>query len=188
MKKAVVIVLMSICPLFVIGQVVGIKTNVLYDATSTFNLGLEIGMGKKTSLDISGNYNPWKFSNNRQIKHWLIQPELRWWLCEKFNGHFFGIHGHYAEYNAQGIKLPFGLYKGLRDNRYDGNLYGGGISYGYQWILGNHWGIEASIGVGYAHLKYDRYERGECTKKLETKHKNYVGPTKVALSFIYLIK
>ena len=34
-----------------------IKTNALYWATSTPNLGFEVGLAKKLTLDISGNYN-----------------------------------------------------------------------------------------------------------------------------------
>ena len=60
-----------------------IKTNALYWATSTPNLGFEVGLAKKITLDVSGNYNPWKFGDDRQIKHWLVQPELRYWLCER---------------------------------------------------------------------------------------------------------
>ena len=78
-----------------------VKTNALYWATSTPNLGFEVGLAKKLTLDISGNYNPWKFGDDRQIKHWLVQPELRYWLCERFNGSFFGLHGHYGEMNVQ---------------------------------------------------------------------------------------
>lgn len=169
-------------------QVIGVKSNVLYDITTSLNIGAEVAFSKKITLDVSGNYNPWEFANNKQFKHWMIQPELRWWFCERFNGHFLGIHGHYAEYNAGGIKLPFGMYKGLRNARYQGNLYGGGITYGYQWILSNHWGLEACIGIGYAHVKYDKYPRCNCGSKLASGSKNYFGPTKIALSFIYLIK
>ena len=61
-------------------QKVGIKTNLLYDATTTMNLGIEFGLAPKWTLDISGNYNPWTFSENRKMKHWLIQPEARYWL------------------------------------------------------------------------------------------------------------
>ena len=55
-----------------------IKTNALYWATTTANLGFEVGLSKKLTLDVSGNYNPWKFSDHKQIKHWLVQPELRY--------------------------------------------------------------------------------------------------------------
>ena len=47
-----------------------IKTNALYWATTTANLGFEVGLSKKLTLDVSGNYNPWKFSDHKQIKHW----------------------------------------------------------------------------------------------------------------------
>ena len=57
----------------------GIKTNLLYDATTTFNLGLEFRTGAKTSFDIPVSYNPWTFSDNKKWKHILIQPEFRRW-------------------------------------------------------------------------------------------------------------
>ena len=40
-----------------------IKTNALYWVTTTPNLGFEVGLSKKITLDISGNYNPIKFSD-----------------------------------------------------------------------------------------------------------------------------
>lgn len=39
-------------------QHVALKNNLLYDATTTPNLALEIGLGKKTTLDLYGGYNP----------------------------------------------------------------------------------------------------------------------------------
>ena len=53
-------------------QKVAVKTNLLYDATTTMNLGLEIGLGKKWSLDLSGNYNPWKFDDETRLRHWGV--------------------------------------------------------------------------------------------------------------------
>ena len=160
-----------------------IKTNALYWATTTANLGFEVGLSKKLTLDVSGNYNPWEFSNNKQIKHWLVQPELRYWLCERFYGHFFGLHAHYAEANVSNLNIF-----GLGDYRYQGNIYGAGISYGYQWILNKRWSMEATVSVGYARLNFDKYNCGTCGSKIGKEHKNYFGPTKIALSIIYVIK
>lgn len=160
-----------------------IKTNALYWATTTPNLGIEIGLAKKLTLDLSGSYNPWEFGDNKQLKHWLIQPELRFWPCERFNGHFFGIHGHYAEVNVSNLDRF-----GMGDYRYQGQVYGGGISYGYQWMISNRWSMEGEIGVGYARLKYDKYNCGACGSKVGSNTKDYLGPTKVALNFIYFIK
>ena len=149
-----------------------IKTNALYWATTTANLGFEVGLSKKLTLDVSGNYNPW-----------LVQPELRYWLCERFYGHFFGLHAHYAEANVSNLNIF-----GLGDYRYQGNIYGAGISYGYQWILNKRWSMEATVGVGYARLNFDKYNCGTCGSKIGKEHKNYFGPTKIALSIIYVIK
>ncbi len=161
----------------------GIKSNTLYWATATPNLGLEFGLGAKTTLEVSGNYNPFTFNDGRKWKHWLVQPELRFWTCEKFNGHFFGVHGFYGEFNAANLKIL-----NMENYRKEGDLWGAGISYGYQWIIGKRWNLEATIGVGYAHLSYDTYECGHCGDFVGHKVKNYVGPTKIGLSFIYFIR
>ena len=113
-----------ICMLFMLAgmhlsaQKVALKTNLLYDATATVNLGTEIGLAPQWSLDLSANYNGWTFSDNKKWKHWLAQPEARYWFCERFNGHFLGLHLMGGQYNWGGIKMPFGLWKNLENYRY----------------------------------------------------------------------
>lgn len=160
-----------------------VKTNALYWATTTPNLGMEFALSRKHTLDISGNWNPFTFSNHKKLKHWGVQPEFRYWTCERFNGHFFGLHAHYADFNVGGIKQL-----GLKNKRYQGELYGGGVSYGYQWILSNRFNLEATVGVGYARINYDKYKCGKCGEKIKDGNKNYFGPTKVGLTLIYVIK
>lgn len=162
----------------------GIKTNLLYDATTTFNLGVEFRTGGKTSLDIPVNYNPWTFGENRKWRHILVQPELRLWTKETFRGHFFGLHGHYAFYNVGNLpKPPFSQY--MKDHRYEGWLAGAGISYGYRWNFSHRWAMEATVGVGYAYLSYDKFDCGKCGEELGSYVNHYFGPTKVGLSLIY---
>lgn len=199
MRKSLFFIAMGIALLFstsIYGQKVAVKTNLLYDATSTLNLGFEFGLSKKWTLDVSGNYNPWEFGENRKMKHWLVQPEMRYWLCEKFNGHFFGLHAHGGQYNWGGM-LPWGFRNGkmfgienrnIQEHRYEGWLVGAGLSYGYQWILGKRWSLEASLGIGYAYLDYTKYKCEKCGEKIGDGHKNYFGPTKAAVSIIYIIK
>lgn len=158
-------------------QEVALKTNIAYWATATPNLGIEIGISPKMSLNLTGNYNPFKFKADKKIAHWLIQPEWRFWTCERFQGHFFGIHGHYARYNG-----------GIKKYRYDGWMTGGGISYGYQWIIGRRWNLETEIGVGYVYLDYDKYVRSKCGKFISSRQRHYVGPTKLSISFMYFLK
>lgn len=73
-------------------QRLAVKSNLLYDATTTVNLALEAGFSARWSVDLSGNLNPWTFSGNRKVKHWLVQPEIRRWNCEAFNRGFWGVH------------------------------------------------------------------------------------------------
>ena len=164
-----------------------LKNNVVYDALATPNLGIELGLGRATPLDISGNYNPFEKSSGKMFKHWLIQPEFRYWLCERFNGHFFGVHGLGGEYNIAKVKLPFGLAKDGKDYRYDGSYVGGGVSYGYQWMLARKWSLEATVGVGYVRFNYDKYPCYDCGQRLESGNKNYFGPTKVGINLIFVI-
>lgn len=158
-----------------------IKTNLLYDAMATLNWGIELKLGESSTLDISGNYNSWAYSDNRKMKHWLIQPEFRFWNCTSFNGGFWGIHVHYAQYNWGGI-IPVSKY------RYEGWLAGGGISYGYHWIIGKRWGLEAEIGAGYTYLKYDKFRCNHCGEKMNSANKHYFGPTRAAINLIFLVK
>ena len=76
MRKALMLVLVTICfgCYGAYAQKAAVKTNLLYDATSTLNLGVEFGLARRWTLDVSGNYNPWTFSENRKMKHWLVQP------------------------------------------------------------------------------------------------------------------
>ena len=133
MNKLLLIFLTSLCVgMGVKAQVVAVKSNVLYDATATANLGVEGAFNKHWSLDISGNYNGWDIVSDKSWKHWMIQPEGRYWLHEKFNGHFFGVHGIYMDYDISNSNFLSVMKK---DYAYDGNGYGGGVSYGYQFFL-----------------------------------------------------
>lgn len=171
---------------------VGIKTNLLYGGyTFTPNLGVEIGMGKRTTLDISGSYNWFNLdgtkNNNKKLVHWMVQPEFRYFLCEKFNGHFFGVHALYSQYNIGGHNLPMLFGKRSADFRHQGWAAGAGLSYGYQLMLGRSWNLEFNIGVGYAQLKYDKYNCPKCGDKVGTETKHYFGPTKAGVSLIWVI-
>ena len=61
------------------GQYVSLKSNLLYLGTSTSNMGFEFRLGRKMSLDLWGAYNAWEFKNDMSLKHYLVQPELRYW-------------------------------------------------------------------------------------------------------------
>lgn len=188
MNKFPLLILLVIFPILIYGQTFGVKTNTFYWATTTPNLGIEVSLSKKTSFDLTVGYNPWIFKGEKKLKHVGVMPEFRYWTCEKFNGHFIGVHGHYAFYNAGGVKFPLGIAKPLRYYRFQGHLYGGGFTYGYQWMIGKRWNLEASVGVGYTRFSCDKYVCYNCGTWEGKAKKDYVGPTKATLSIIYIIK
>lgn len=161
-----------------------IKSNLLHDVTLSPNLGVEFKLSKRYTLDLPVTYNPFSFADNRKWKHILVQPEVRYWLCESFAGHFFGLHGHYADYNVGNI----GPLSATKKHRYRGWLAGGGISWGHQRVLSSRWSLETTIGVGYAYLDYSENEYQKCGLKIKDDHKHYIGITKLGVSLIYIIK
>lgn len=179
-------------------QEMAVKTNLLYDATTTPNLGIEAGVGKKHTLQLFYGLNPWKFDSQshgqRYVNHWLLMPEYRWWPCTKFNGHFFGVHLMGGQFNAASVDIPLpgfffsgdNIRSGVKDTRYEGSFAGGGVTYGYQWILNRHWNLEAEIGVGYNRIWYDRYPCYKCGAKIASGKSNYAGVTKAGISLLYI--
>lgn len=174
-------------------QKVGLKADLLYGAsTFTPNLGVEVGLGRRTTLDLWGGYNPWNLKgsvgNNKKLVHWLLRPEFRYWLCEKFNGHFLGIHALGSQFNISGHNLPLLFGKGSKQYRYQGWAVGSGLSYGYQLLLSTRWSAEFSVGMGYAYLSYDKYPCHKCGTRLESGSKHYFGVTRASVNLIYIIK
>ena len=192
MKHRKTIVLINFLLLLSMGafaQNVGIKTNLISDAVTTPNLGVELRMAPRWTFDVSGQLNMWNI-HGRRWRHWMAQPEARVWICEAFQGSFFGIHAIGGQYNIgnidTNIKFLGSDFSKLKDHRYEGWGVGGGIAYGYAWILGKHWNLEAEIGVGYIYTWFDRYPCGVCGTRQGSGHHNYFGPTKLSLAIEYL--
>ena len=105
---------------YVNAQQTALKTNVLFWGTTSPNVGVEVGITRQVTLDIWGAYNAWKFKNDMKLNLYLIQPEARYWFCQKFEGHFVGIHGHYGHFNIG--QIPF--ISALNNYVLRGDLYG----------------------------------------------------------------
>ena len=168
-------------------QNLGIKTNILSDATATVNLGVEAAVAPKWTLDLSGSYNPWDFPGYRKQKQWMVQPEARYWFCEAFNGHFVAAHLLGGEFNMANPYFPFNMFEALKDYRYQGWMYGVGVGYGYQWILSPRWSIEAEIGAGYIGSKYEQYECERCGELIDEGFSNRFSLTKLSVSLIFML-
>ena len=167
-----------------------VKTNLLYGiSTLSPNLALEGGLGKRTTLELSIGTNTWNYrgteEGNKKFMHTLVRPEIRYWTCERFNGHFFGLHAFYAQYNIGTYDVPL-LFE--KEYRYYGNAVGAGITYGYHLMLAKRWGVEFNIGAGIAFMNYKKYACTTCIPDYEKVKKTYIGPTRAGITMVFLIK
>ncbi len=171
-------------------QEIALKTNLFNDVLLSPNLGVEVGLASRWTIDVTGEINAWTIDSHKW-KHWLVQPEIRYWFCRRFAGHFMGMHLLGGQYNFANLDLDFKFlgsdFRKLDNRRYQGWGVGAGIAYGYDWILGKHWNLEAEIGIGWIYTRFDSYPCAKCGKKIDSNRPhNYLGPTKAALNIVYL--
>ena len=187
---AALLVVSAFAAPFSSAQQVGVKTNLLYDATATINLGAEVRVAPRWSIDLSGNLNAWNLGSERRWKHWLIQPEARYWLCEATTGHFFALNALGGKFNVGHVGFAHNFlgthFSHLSDHRYQGSVIGTGIGYGYSWLLGRHWNIEAEATVGLVHGSYDIFECAGCGRRVGHNSSNHFLPTKLAVNVVYV--
>lgn len=177
MIKQILILLLVTGIMPVWAQKVVVKTNALYWATLSPNIGIEAKLSNHSTIELDGMMNLFEFGDNRKYNFLAVRPEYRYWLCQSFSGHFIGAHALYSNYNG-----------GLKEHRYNGNLYGAGVNYGYQWYLAPRWSLEATAGLGYVYMDHDVYNRARCGKFLGHEKRHYWGLTRLGVSIIYVIK
>ena len=158
-------------------QNLGVNTNLLGAVYATPNLGLDIGISPRFAAVVDGFYSPFSFSDDRKMHSWGFQPELRFYPRYRFTGHFVGVESHYAMYD-------FGLHK----YRYKGQLYGGGLTYGYSWMFAERWNLEGVIGLGYTRLNHDqKYDRHDPQICWGPESVNRFGITRFGIKFTYFL-
>jgi len=167
----------------------GIKLDLLYaGATLTPNLSGEVAIGNRMSIELTGSNNRWNRKGNKEdnkkFVHWTVRPEFRYWFKDNSEGHFLGVNATYWKYNVSGHNL---LWMFDKKYRYEGYAWGGGITYGYLYMFKPHWGVELSVGAGFAMMNHDKFDCRICGDKLKHEHKTYLGPTRASISVIYRI-
>ena len=167
-------------------QHIAINHNVFFDAAGALSAGIEIPFSKKTSIEAYGSIRPWKRQAESVHKHWLLQAQYRIWPCQVMNGFFYGPYLHGGEFNLGNHELFFGLLNGLKPNRYEGWLIGGGMGVGYEYALAKHWNIGAEVGVGYTYIKYRKYDCEICGRMKDNNSYHYFGISRLAISLIYV--
>jgi hypothetical protein len=177
------------------GQRLALKESFLLSALRVPNIGVELSLAPQWTLDVCGAYNPFQASTTRKWKLWTVQPELRYWFCRDFAGTFVGFHAGAGQYNVGGIGASLDLgslgslnLESLKTHRVQGSFWDAGFSVGHHWILSPRWGVEATLGLGYGHYRYERFRCLSCGEQTDSGSGHYLGPTRAGVSLVYLLR
>lgn len=159
-------------------QRVSVKTNALYWATASPNLGAEFRLNRHLTLNLEAMGNKLHISDY-DTRVLGFTPEVRYWFSARPQaGHFLGLMGGMADYNIED-----------HTKVYKGDAYFVGPTYGYSFVLGRHWSLEATIGVGAMRYRQKRYDSAIEEAPREPNDSKWIAaPLKLGLSFVYIIK
>ena len=189
LRHLVLVFLSILTSLTAEAQNVTLSNNLLYDAMLTPNLNIGYAPDSTThwSYGLTVGFNPWPRGNltKHKWRHLLLSPEVRYWKNTLKVGHFFGANFIYSHFNAGYTNLLF--YKGVKDERRQGDLIALGLFYGYSWYVGRRWTFEAQVGAAVGYAWYDRFdldEHGDCWLSLGSGKSAFVLP-QLGLNFVY---
>ena len=181
MKRSLIIfaLLAAVCgtPHRAAAQIFAVRANALAELTATLDLGAEVSIADKWTVEVTGCWNPVR-TENLSTRFHAVQLGSRYWLYESFVGHFVGAHLTYVGYDL-----------GRRTCRYDGRAFGVGLSYGYSWMLSTRWNVAVEAGIGLFRTRDTR--RDPTVSDWEDEyiyhyHRWTLFPSKVGVSFSYL--
>lgn len=162
-----------------------VRTNVLYDAMLLPTLGVEWRVNRNLGIKLDGSRAWWGSETGKVQKIWLVNPEVRWYLLRD-KRFYLGASGNYGQYNM--YKYPIGSIVS-KDTGYQGDLWGAGLTVGYQLYLSRHFSLDFNLGLGYTHFDYDTFRMidGVRVYKDRNQSKNFWGPTQAGVNLIWTI-
>ena len=186
---ACISLLAFVCVERVNAQTFAFRNNLLYDATLTPNLGFDVRLDSKWTAGAVVGLNAWDIDKekNKKWRHLLVAPNVRRWLGDSlFHKSYIEADLIYSHYNVGNTKIPFGLYKSAQDRRLQGDLFALGGKYGYSWILGRAWRIEAEAGVAVGYAWYKEYECPHCGTYLGEGNRIFLLP-QLGVNVVFII-
>ena len=191
LRHLVLIVLSILTSLTAEAQNLTLSNNLLYDAALTPNLrfGYDSDSTSHWSYGFTAGFACWPSGNftKRKLRHLLLSPEMRYWTDSLKVGNFFGANFIYSHFNAGYTNLF--IYKGVKNERRQGDLVALGLFYGYSWRLGRRWTMEAQVGAAVGYAWYDRFdldEHGDFWLSLGSGKSAFVLP-QLGLNIVYYI-
>lgn len=162
-----------------------VSNNGVYDLLLIPNIGAELYLGKDWSVDANWHYSWWK--TDKRHRYWRTYGgdlSIRKWFgkaakLKPLTGHHVGVYGQMLTYD-----IEFGN-RGYLADRWSWAV---GFDYGYSLPIARRLNLDFAIGIGYHWGNYDEYlPIDDHYVWQETKKRNYIGPTKVEVSLVWLL-
>lgn len=160
---------------------IALSSNLISWATLAPNIGMEVYIGKKFSIIADGSYGMWNYPHTYgSLQTWSAGGEARYWLQTReygFRRTYIGLSVRGGEYDLYDTR-----------NGHKGEALLAGLTAGYRFSLRNNWFIDAGLGLGYIHTRYDRYfwNRRFGTYEFNGEHtRNVFGLTNLYVSLVY---
>lgn len=161
----------------VLAQRVSVKTNTLYWAGATPNVGAEFRLNRHFTLNVEGLFNRVKLGSKINTRVLSVTPEARYWFSIRPQaGHFVGFMAMATDYDLT-----------LKNKIKKGTAVGAGVTYGYSFVLSKRWSLETTAGVGLLNIRNKNYDKGTAEPK-DVKSSVKFAPMKLGVSFVYIIK
>lgn len=166
MRKAIIILIMSISVAVAHGQRIAGGTNVALLATQTYNGEVEMTVGRRSTvgLTVFGNHHPYL---SKEMKVLGFQPEYRYYLSGR------PMHHHFVGVGALAVNYDFVRH----DKQHKGHAGGAALTFGYALPLTRRLNLTAYTSAGLLAFK----EKGDDWGVL-------LAPTKIGLSVSYIFR
>lgn len=168
-----------------------IKTNLLYDAVTALNIGLEVAIGERFSVAAEW-LSPWWSSYDKQLYFQLMNGNLegRYWFGERADR--LDLTGWFS-----GISVGGGIYDILlnRVNGVQGEFQSYSVVGGYAHPINKSGSLrlEYELGLGlistdYVKYWWDGFDYTLIAPSPQSWRTNWWGPTKLSVSLVYYLK
>ena len=167
---------------------VALRNNLLYDATLSPNLGIDLRVSPKMTVGLLAGFNAWDIDKekNKKWRHMLFSLRARRYNDSIFHKGYFEGDLIYSHFNVGNTKIPFGLYSAVKDRRLQGDLVALGAKYGYSWILSRTWRLEAEAGVAVGYAWFKEYDCAVCGTYYGKDDRIFLLPL-LGINVVYLI-
>ena len=168
-----------------------IKTNVPLLLVGTSNVGMEFTVSQQFTTNLDILWMPYMFKKHEEVLRALVgSADLRYYVKPRYyytNNMYDGFYlGPYVE--AGNFNIGFWRGEERESYRYKGWGISAGLSLGYKFYLSKRFRLDLNLGLGYAHLQYDKYQLGGewADYPLELKDtRAWFGPTKFGVHLVY---